>query len=640
MANITDYLNRIKSAVYGKEVRGAIHDAIKQVYDDASVNHDNANMEVKMARGTYNTLNDRLNKMDEIQTQTNAQLSQNIKPVISFCFDDGYAEDDLTASIFKEFGMTCSFALVTDYTINRRTMDVYRKYQNEGFSINCHTCEHTNLSTTGVSDATARWEIVESKRKMNSYGFSANGLVASNSVIPDRFMEYVRRNYNYAFTQYWGVVNTSNTGYITNKNQDLHKLGRVSLTHNSLDTIKSTIDKCVANNGILFFYDHRTGYDDGTSHVTEQKLRDILTYLKSLVDSNKVLVKNNDDAISYYFNIQLDNYVDCRTKSNLAVPLNRYNRTDLANDTWFFSLHNNDAGETITKVDDGTIEIKYPSGISALKENSLQLKVDLTEIDMKDNENQTIVVSFDVWSDADITTVATANARFYRVGGAFDTTHTSDKVTINSKKQRVSLVATILNKDETYEYVQCYLRITNETLISSATNIYVSNAKIAFTSNVDTVVGVPKTLAEYGDSHAKTLDQGFQHANKQWIHYQCRTFAYNTFKSTTDPSGTVEILKTGIYYVFVQGFYKVTGADSDSRILLRVMPSTNASDLESRLISYYNGSNDVVNINGGQALFLKEGELLTVDVYFDSTSGTIYQLEDPQIKMSLINEVY
>ena len=74
--SITNKLNQIKNAIYGKEVRGAIHDAIKQVYDDASVNHDNANMEVKMARGTHNTLNDRLDNVDEIQTQTNAHLSQ------------------------------------------------------------------------------------------------------------------------------------------------------------------------------------------------------------------------------------------------------------------------------------------------------------------------------------------------------------------------------------------------------------------------------------------------------------------------------------------------------------------------------------------------------------------------------------
>lgn len=74
--SITNKLNQIKNAIYGKEVRGAIHDAIKQVYDDASVNHDNANMEVKLARGTHDTLNDRLDNVDEIQAQTNAQLSQ------------------------------------------------------------------------------------------------------------------------------------------------------------------------------------------------------------------------------------------------------------------------------------------------------------------------------------------------------------------------------------------------------------------------------------------------------------------------------------------------------------------------------------------------------------------------------------
>lgn len=77
MANITNFLTKIKTAVHGKDVRGAIHDAIKQVYDDASVDHDNANMEVKLARGTHNTLNDRLDNVDEIQAQTNAQLSKN-----------------------------------------------------------------------------------------------------------------------------------------------------------------------------------------------------------------------------------------------------------------------------------------------------------------------------------------------------------------------------------------------------------------------------------------------------------------------------------------------------------------------------------------------------------------------------------
>ena len=79
--SITNKLNQIKNAIYGKEVRGAIHDAIKQVYDDASVNHDNANMEVKMARGTHNTLNDRLDKSEQKLDETNAQLSENTNEI-------------------------------------------------------------------------------------------------------------------------------------------------------------------------------------------------------------------------------------------------------------------------------------------------------------------------------------------------------------------------------------------------------------------------------------------------------------------------------------------------------------------------------------------------------------------------------
>ena len=76
MANITEHLNKIKNAIYGRDVRVAIHEAIKTVYDDASINHDNANMEVKLARGSYNTLNERLSNSDNVQNQFKQQLSE------------------------------------------------------------------------------------------------------------------------------------------------------------------------------------------------------------------------------------------------------------------------------------------------------------------------------------------------------------------------------------------------------------------------------------------------------------------------------------------------------------------------------------------------------------------------------------
>ena len=34
MANITEYLNKIKTAVYGRDVRGSIHDGIKKINDN------------------------------------------------------------------------------------------------------------------------------------------------------------------------------------------------------------------------------------------------------------------------------------------------------------------------------------------------------------------------------------------------------------------------------------------------------------------------------------------------------------------------------------------------------------------------------------------------------------------------------
>ena len=64
MSNIQNELNNIKNAVFGKDVRDSIHNAIKTCYDDASIVNNNANMEVKMARGVHKTLNDRLDSVD------------------------------------------------------------------------------------------------------------------------------------------------------------------------------------------------------------------------------------------------------------------------------------------------------------------------------------------------------------------------------------------------------------------------------------------------------------------------------------------------------------------------------------------------------------------------------------------------
>lgn len=71
MANIANLLANIKNAIFGKDVRNSIHDAIKQCYDDAIANG-HTDMEVAKARGKYNELAERLN-----DTESELRLEKN-----------------------------------------------------------------------------------------------------------------------------------------------------------------------------------------------------------------------------------------------------------------------------------------------------------------------------------------------------------------------------------------------------------------------------------------------------------------------------------------------------------------------------------------------------------------------------------
>ena len=73
--SIQEHLNKIRNAIYGREVRESIAKGIETAYDDAS-EKDNANMEVKIARGTHPNLRSRLEEVDNKQQQTTAQLAQ------------------------------------------------------------------------------------------------------------------------------------------------------------------------------------------------------------------------------------------------------------------------------------------------------------------------------------------------------------------------------------------------------------------------------------------------------------------------------------------------------------------------------------------------------------------------------------
>ena len=94
--SITNHLNKIKNATYGKDVRGAIHDAIKECYDDATIDHDNANMEVKLARGVHETLNDRLDETEQNLAETNNLLDETKQNLADTATQLSAVEDELS----------------------------------------------------------------------------------------------------------------------------------------------------------------------------------------------------------------------------------------------------------------------------------------------------------------------------------------------------------------------------------------------------------------------------------------------------------------------------------------------------------------------------------------------------------------
>lgn len=87
MGKIQDFLNKIRTAKYGREVRESIASAIEETYNDASKDG-NANMEVSNARGNYETLNERLDGIDEkIKEFTMYSDSYENLPVVGIWID-------------------------------------------------------------------------------------------------------------------------------------------------------------------------------------------------------------------------------------------------------------------------------------------------------------------------------------------------------------------------------------------------------------------------------------------------------------------------------------------------------------------------------------------------------------------------
>ncbi|HFI0054712.1 TPA: SGNH/GDSL hydrolase family protein [Streptococcus suis] len=77
MSGIDKHLEIIKNGVFGREVRQAIHDGIQQVYEDATMEHGNTDMEVAKARGEFDNLAQHLSNINA-NADTANKLAQSL----------------------------------------------------------------------------------------------------------------------------------------------------------------------------------------------------------------------------------------------------------------------------------------------------------------------------------------------------------------------------------------------------------------------------------------------------------------------------------------------------------------------------------------------------------------------------------
>lgn len=257
-------------------------------------------------------LSDRLNDIEEYQ-----RLG-----IVNFTFDDSYRENRLTKQVFDEYGLICDFAIITDKVNNATNgyqgIDWYIDAYNHGYGIQSHTRTHHDLNVDGLSDTEVYREIVSSKKILENLGLPVSGFVSPSSVTKEAYSHLIEENYDYA-------INHLANNYLSSpmdQTVDRHHLQRMSLAATDIDLIKRAIDKTIDNKMLLMFYDHRTGREGSAS---EEKLREILDYVKQKNDANKLKVLKSVDAISDFFKISPNKSNPVVAKANeLALPIGRY----------------------------------------------------------------------------------------------------------------------------------------------------------------------------------------------------------------------------------------------------------------------------------------------------------------------------
>ncbi|MED0987041.1 polysaccharide deacetylase family protein [Bacillus paramycoides] len=210
-------LNATVALKKANEANGLSKNVQKQL-DEAVLNGDSSpaadQARVDVEGVTHSSLKARLDFMESANPETG---------IIAFTFDDGFFEDRLTYSIFKEYGLPCTFAPIMERVYVRNYIDNYRTYQNDGFTIMSQSCTHQEMATEAKSLQEATYEIAGSAEGFARFGLNVNGFVTPDARLNDKYLNIVKKNYDYAVTKHIGFLDVEANGHLK-KTDDPYKL--------------------------------------------------------------------------------------------------------------------------------------------------------------------------------------------------------------------------------------------------------------------------------------------------------------------------------------------------------------------------------------------------------------------------------
>lgn len=190
------------------------------------------------------------------------------KAYITFVFDDGRMPFSKQCyELFKDFNMPAGFALIANkISTDEETADFFKKIEAEGYEILSHTLSHDALHEDNCNLATVEKQIGDSFKVLTSLGFTVNGIIevgngGQESTANYDLIETVTRKY-YKYSNAYGV-------------SPQYKKERIWLKDNTLESIKSRIDKAISEKEWLVISAH------DFTEFSKNNMTELLSYIDS-----------------------------------------------------------------------------------------------------------------------------------------------------------------------------------------------------------------------------------------------------------------------------------------------------------------------------------------------------------------------